>query len=156
MKKREGKTLILGLGNPIMSDDGVGMAVARALEDKIDPKTATVAEASVGGLNLLDLLAGYDRVIMIDAIKTEGGRAGQIYRIDPEALKTTRHTASPHDINLATALELGKKLGMKMPKKIDIFAIEAADTEHFSEACTPTVAAAIPVCVEMILREIGE
>jgi hydrogenase maturation protease len=148
------KTLILGLGNPILSDDGVGPAVARELESRIDPEEATVTEASLGGLNLLDLIVGYDRIIIIDAIKTEGGRAGQIYRLDPDALKTTRYTASPHDVNLVTALELGNKLGLAMPKKIDIFAVEVSETELFSEKCTPPVAAAVPKCVEMILKEI--
>jgi hydrogenase maturation protease len=150
------KTLILGLGNPILSDDGVGPAIARELLKRIDPKVATVTEASLGGLNLLDLLVGYDRVIIIDAIKTEGGRAGQIYRLDPAGLTTTRYAASPHDVNLVTALELGKKLGFSMPQKIEIFAIEVSDTENFSEECTPAVAAAIPLCVGMILRELGK
>ena len=148
------KTLILGLGNPILSDDGVGPAVAHTVEKRIDPRIANVVEASLGGLDLLDLLAGYKRVIIIDAIKTKDGKAGQIHRLNIGTLSTTRHAASAHDINLATALELGKKLAMKMPVKIDIYGIEAEDTESFSESCTPAVAAAIPKCVEMILREL--
>ena len=148
------KTLILGLGNPILSDDSVGPAVARELESRVDPQEATVIEASLGGLNLLDLLVGYERVIIIDAIKTVSGRAGQIHKLEPAALTTSRYTASPHDINLVTALELGKKLGLAMPSKIDIFAIEVADTERFSEECTPAVAVAIPKCVRKILSEL--
>jgi hydrogenase maturation protease len=148
------KTLILGLGNPILSDDGVGTAVARELERRIEPQEATVIEASLGGLNLLDLLAGYERVIIIDAIKTGGGRPGTIYRLDPSAITSIRHTGSSHDINLVTALELGKKLKLAMPSKIDIFGIEVAETERFGESCTPVVAAAIPVCVDMILKEL--
>ena len=154
MGKNKPKTLVLGLGNPILSDDGVGPAVARELEGRLDPQEVTVAEASLGGLNLLDLLVGYERVIIIDAIKTASGRPGQIYRFDPAAFTTTRYAASPHDVNLVTALELGKKLGLAMPQKIDIFAIEVADTENFSEECTPAVAAAIPACAAMVLREI--
>jgi hydrogenase maturation protease len=154
MGKTNVKTLVLGLGNPILSDDGVGPAIARELESKIDPRVTTVAEASLGGLNLLDLLVGYDRVIIIDAIKTAGGRPGQIYRLDPAALTTTRYAGSPHDVNLVTALELGKKIGLKMPQKIDIFAIEVSDTVNFREECTPAVAAAIPACVAMVLREL--
>ena len=153
--KKHLKTLILGLGNPILCDDGVGPAVARELEKKLSPQEATVLEASLGGLNLLDLVVGYERVIIIDAIKTGGGRAGQIHRLKPEAITTSRYTASPHDVNLVTALELGKRLKLAMPSKIDIFAIEVADTERFSEECTPEVAAAIPVCVEMILGELS-
>ena len=154
MAKTKVKTLVLGLGNPILSDDGMGPAIARELEKVIDTERATVSEASLGGLNLLDLLVGYDRVIIIDAIKTDGGRPGQIYRLDPEALMTTRYAASPHDVNLVTALELGKKLGLAMPQKIDIFAIEVSDTVNFCEECTPAVAAAIPVCAAMVLKEL--
>jgi hydrogenase maturation protease len=154
MEKAHIKTLILGLGNPILSDDGAGTAVARELESRLEPQEATVIEASLGGINLLDLLVGYERVIIVDAIKTGGGRPGQIFRLDLSALSSTRHTASAHDINLATALELGGKLKLAMPPKIDIFAIEVAEIERFSEACTPAVAAAIPVCVDMILEEL--
>lgn len=154
--KKKIKTLILGLGNPILSDDGAGPAVARELESRLDPREATIAEASLGGLNLLDLMVGYDRVIIIDAIKTEGGRAGQIYRLDPAALAATRYAASPHDVNLVTALELGKRLGLSLPQKIDIFAIEVDDTGTFSEACTPAVAAAIPACAAMITGELNK
>ena len=147
------KALILGLGNPILTDDGVGPQVAKALEGRPDLE-ATVMETSLAGLNMLDLLAGYDRAIIIDAIQTVGGKIGQIYRLDPEAFAATRHAASPHDVNFATALELGNQLGLALPQQIDIFAIEVADTSSFSEECTPKVTEAIPLCVEMIVEEL--
>jgi len=148
------KTLVLGLGNSILTDDGVGPQVARELEGRLDQQEATVMEASLAGLNMLDLLAGYDRAIIIDAIQTIGGKAGQIYRLDLEAFNATRHAASPHDVNFATALELGNQLGLALPSQIDIFAIEVADTSRFSEECTPKVTEAIPLCVEMIVQEL--
>ena len=111
-------------------------------------------ETSVAGLGLLDFLTGYDRAIIIDAIQTVGGQAGRIYRLDPEALDFTRHSASPHDVNLATALELGKRLELSLPQQIVIFAIEVVDTSTFSEECTPEVRRAIPACVEMIIQEL--
>jgi hydrogenase maturation protease len=147
------KTLVLGLGNPILSDDGVGPRVAGELEARVDGDV-TVMEASLAGLNLLDLLVGYDRVIIVDAIQTEGGKIGTIYRLDLDSFKATRHAASTHDVNLATALELGKRLGLALPRKIDILAIEVADTGRFSEECTPEVVEAIPACVEMIIKEL--
>jgi hydrogenase maturation protease len=150
------KTLILGLGNPILSDDGVGPAVARELEGRLDPQSVTVAEASLGGLNLLDLIIGYNRVIIIDAIKTENGQPGQIYRLSPGALTSTRYTASPHDVNLATALDLGRKLGLALPGEITIYAIEVTDTGTFGESFTPAVAVAVPACIAMIVEEINE
>ncbi|HEX78127.1 MAG TPA: hydrogenase maturation protease [Dehalococcoidia bacterium] len=149
------KTLILGLGNPILSDDSVGLRVARALEGRLNEQGVTVMETSVVGLGLLDLLTGYDRAIIIDAIQTVGGKAGQIYRLAPDAFHFTRHAAPPHDVNLATALELGSRLGLALPRQIVIFAIEVADASTFGEECTPEVMRAIPVCAEMVVEELN-
>jgi hydrogenase maturation protease len=148
------KTLVLGLGNSILSDDGVGLQVARELKTNLDQQEVTVEETSLAGLNLLDLLADYDRAIIVDAIQTVGGKPGQIYRLSSEALDTTTHTASVHDVNFATALELGKRLGLPLPKQIDMFAIEVEDASTFSEECTPKVREAIPICVETIIQEL--
>lgn len=154
MRNNNIKTLILGLGNPILSDDGVGCHVAMALKERLQEPEVDVLEASIAGLDFLDMLTGYDKVIIIDAIQTGEGTPGQIYRLDPEAFNATRHAASPHDVNFATALELGNKLGLALPSQIDIFAVEVADTSCFSEECTPKVTEAIPLCVEMIVQEL--
>ncbi len=150
------KTLILGMGSPILSDDGVGIWVAKALEGRLNQQEITVMETSMAGLNLLDLLVNFDRAIIIDAIQTVGGKVGQIYRLEPEALVATRHAASPHDVNFATALELGNRLGLALPQQIIIFAIEVEDVTTFSEECTPEVERAIPVCVEKVIQELDE
>ena len=149
------KTLILGLGNPILSDDGAGIWVARSLEGRLNQQEVTVMETSMAGLNLLDLLVNFDRAIIIDAIQTVGGKAGQIYRLESEAFDVTRHAASPHDVNFATALELGSRLGLSVPQQITIFAIEAENVSSFSEECTPEVERAIPVCVEKVIQELN-
>ena len=133
------KTLVLGLGNPILCDDSAGIRVARAIQCRIDRPDVIVEEAGMGGLGLLDVLSGYDRAIIIDAILTEGGKIGQIYKFGSDRLDSTRHAATPHDINLATALELGRRLNIKLPKDISIFAIEVEDVTSFSEQCTPEV-----------------
>jgi hydrogenase maturation protease len=146
------KTLVLGLGNPILGDDSVGLRVAAELEGRLG-EDVTVMEASLAGLDVLELLAGYGRAIIIDAIQTKGGRPGRLYRLDPAEFEAARHAASPHDVDLATALELGRRLGLALPK-IEILAIEAADTSRFSEECSPEVERAIPACVEMILMEL--
>jgi hydrogenase maturation protease len=148
------KTLILGLGNSLLSDDGVGLTIASELKNRLNESDITVMETSVAGLSLLDLVVGYDRAIIIDAIQTLDGKPGQIYRLDPEAFDTTRRTISPHDVNFTTALEFGKKVGLPLPREIVIFAIEASDVSTFSEEYTPQVKQAIPTCVEMVLQEI--
>lgn len=149
------KTLILGVGNPILSDDGVGIWVARALEERLNQKEITVVETSMAGLNLLDLLVNFDRAIIIDAIQTVGGKAGQIYQLEPSVFDATRHATTPHDINLATALEFGNRLGLALPQQIVIFAIEVEDVTTFSEECTPEVRQAIPVVADMVIDELA-
>jgi hydrogenase maturation protease len=148
------KTLILGLGNSLLSDDGVGLTIAAELKNRLNESDITVMETSVAGLSLLDLLVGYDRAIIIDAIQTLDGKPGQIYRLDPEAFDTTRRTISPHDVNFTTALEFGKKVGLPLPQEILIFAIEVSDVSTFGDEYTPQVKRAIPNCVEMILQEL--
>ena len=148
------KTLVLGLGNPILSDDSVGCRIARALKDKLDQQGVTVTETSQSGLNLLHLLANFDKAILIDAIQTTAGKPGLIYRLKPDTFEASHYATSSHDVNLAAALELGSKSGMSLPQDIVIFAIEAAEVDSFGEKCTPEVESAIPVCVEMIIREL--
>jgi hydrogenase maturation protease len=148
------KTLVLGLGNPILSDDGVGIKVAHAVANQLNSPQVTVAETSGAGLSLLDSIVGYDKVIIIDAIQTKKGQAGQIFRMGTENFSLTKHLSSPHQINLVTALELGKMLNLAMPQEITIFAVEAKDVTSFSEKCTPEVEQAIPEVVKMVLEEL--
>jgi hydrogenase maturation protease len=148
------KTLVLGIGNPILCDDGVGIKVAREVGEKLDDPQITVAETSTAGLSLLDSIVGYDKVVIIDAIQTKKGKAGQIYRMKPEDFSFAKHFSSPHQINLATALELGKMLNLAMPQEITIFAVEAKDVSNFNERCTPEVERAIPEAVKTVLEEL--
>ena len=155
MNNHNGRTLVLGLGNPILSDDGIGCHVALALKEKLKEPEIDVMEASIAGLDFLDLLARYDRAIIIDAIQTREGTPGQIYQFAPDILSDTQHSGTPHDVNLATALELGRKLSLPLPQQITIFAIETEDVTSFSEKCTPRVMKAVPACVEMIVQELN-
>jgi hydrogenase maturation protease len=148
------KTLVLGLGNPILSDDGVGIRVAHEVSNQLNNPHVTVAETSAAGLSLLDSIVGYDKVIIIDAIQTKEGQVGQIYRMGSEDFSLTKHLSSPHQINLVTALELGKMLNLAMPQEISIFAVEARDITTFSEECTPEVEQVIPEVVRMVLEEL--
>ena len=150
------KTLVLGLGNPVLSDDGAGIRVAQEVGKQLNDPQITVSETSAAGLSLLDSIVGYDKVIIIDAIQTQKGQAGQIYRMKPEDFSFAKHLSSPHQINLVTALELGKMLDLAMPQKITIFAVEAKDIASFSEKCTPEVEQVIPEVVKMVLEELNE
>lgn len=149
------KTLVLGLGNSILTDDAVGFAVAEEVSRRLHTGDVTVTEASVGGLSLLELVVGYDRVIIIDAIQTGSREPGEVHRLRPDEFRGSVRAASTHDIRLASALELGAQLGMNMPKQIVIFGIEAADVDTFGEQLTPAVAAAVPGAVDLVLDELA-
>ena len=152
------KTLVIGLGNPLLTDDGVGILVVRAAETRCQQDGVTFAEASVGGLRLLDCLAGYERVIIVDAIQTRDGRPGDLHRLHPNDLPATTHSGSTHDLSLPGALALGRGVGLALPadRAIAIIAIEVEDVLTFGETCTPAVAAAIPRAVEAVLAELAE
>lgn len=148
------KTLVLGLGNPVLTDDGVGFAVVEEVRKRIPAADVTVSQASVGGLSLLELVVGYDRVVIVDAIRTAGGTPGEVHQLSPDDFRGSIRAASTHDVDLATALELGRQLGMEIPDEMVILAIEAADVESFGEELTPSVAAAVPQAVELVLEQL--
>jgi len=152
------KTLILGIGNPILGDDGVGFHVAHELTKLITDDTIDIEDACTSGLNLLDIITGYQRVIIIDAIQTEEGKPGEIYRLRPEDFTRSVHLGSPlHDLNFPTVLEIGKKLmPSEMPHEIVIFAIEVEEIETFTEEMTTKVQEAVPQVVKLVLGEIGK
>lgn len=151
------KTLVLGLGNPILTDDGVGIYVVRRAASRCAADHVSFAEACVGGLRLLDILAGYQRVLLVDAIQTAGGEPGTIYRLHPHHLQQSLHSGSSHDLTLAGALTLGRNLGLPLPDDdhLTILAIEVEDVLTFGEECTPPVRAAIPSVVDEICQELG-
>ncbi len=148
------KTLILGLGNPILSDDGIGHYVAQAIEEKLNRPDVRVTQASVAGLDFLDLLTGYDKAIIIDAIQTRGGKTGKVYRLEPEAFDYTKNQSTPHHLNFATVLELGKRLNIPLPQQIVIYAVEVDDVNTFSDRCTPGVERVIPTVTDLVIREV--
>lgn len=154
-------TLVIGLGNPILTDDGVGVKVAYQVSkalSAIGSDVADVIEACVGGLRLMEMMIGYDRVVLIDALcKKDGREPGKIHRMSLEDLCNicpTQHSSSAHDTSLVTALELGRRIGLKLPSEISIVAIEIENPYEFGDQPTPAVARSIPEAVDMVLEEL--
>ena len=155
--------LVVGLGNPILSDDGVGWRVAEAVkaqlrESPVQGRRVDVVRASLGGLALAELLVGYRCAILVDAIMTENGVPGQVYHLRLADLPGTLNTASAHDTNLRTALAALRRFGADLPpdEAIGVVAVEAADVWTFAEVCTPAVAAAVPQAAEAVLDLLAE
>jgi len=145
------KTVILGLGNPILTDDAVGIKIAQKLKEE-NPKLEVI-ETSEAGIALLDLITGYDKLIIIDSIKNEQGKPGELYKLGLEDLKPAKNFSSSHSIGIATAFELGKGLGYKMPKFVSIYAVGIKDNTTFGEKCTKEVEQRMLSIVKQIMRK---
>jgi hydrogenase maturation protease len=145
------KIVILGIGNPYVSDDGVGPCVVRGLEKRIRDPLVSFVELPTCGIDTLEYLKGFQEALIIDAAKTGQVPAGSLQRVYLHEAPSDSYNLSMHTLGLQSALDLGSALGLPLPHRIDIFAIEAADTETFHEGCTAEVEAAIPDIVERII-----
>ena len=148
------KTLVLGMGNELLSDDAVGLKVARKLRQGTQDPNVEVRETCLASLELLDLLAGFDRAILIDAIQTRGGKAGDVYILSPDDLGNGSTPTSLHHVDLPTVLALGRSFGAKMPDQVRIFAVEARDVSTFGGGCCAEVEAAISKVVALVQSEL--
>src|ERR1700738_1031493 len=146
------RSIVIGVGNPVIADDGVGLEVVRLLRSRLTGlHEITVVEVYNGGLELMEAMVGYERVFLVDAIVT-GGKPGTIRRLGVEQLATTRNSSSTHDGSLSAALELGRLAGERLPGEVRIWAIEASDVTTFCEGLTPEVRAAVPVVTAEIMQ----
>jgi hydrogenase maturation protease len=152
------KTLVLGLGNPILTDDGVGVRVAEQVQTALLPGSSIeCAEVGVGGLALMERMIGYSRVILIDALVVDQARPGAVHRWqldDLRAISPTVHSASPHDTSLIVALDLAQRMGLPLPDELVIYAVEVSNVSDFSDQPTPPVAQAIPRVTAAVLAEL--
>jgi hydrogenase maturation protease len=145
------KTLVLGLGNPILSDDAVGIRIAQGLGQKTSIQD--VVGTSEAGIALLDYAVGYDKLVTIDSIMTEKGKPGELYKLGLEDLRPGLNLSSSHGVDIATAFTLGERFGYPMPKQVTIYAVEIADNTTFGEKCTQEVEEKIPFIVRQIAEE---
>jgi hydrogenase maturation protease len=158
---RAATTLVVGLGNPLRGDDGIGWWVAQALRDALAPGDAVrggtasveIEQLAVGGLTLMEHLVGYRRAIVIDAVTTGRAPAGTV-TCSPLAQVETRasaHLDSAHDAPLPAALAAGRALGAALPVEIWAVGVEAVLSDRFEDRLTPEVGAAVVPAVETCL-----
>ena len=147
------KILILGIGNTIRGDDGVGIFAVRSLREHLDYRIDT-KETESAGIVLLEMISGYDKAIIIDSICTGEGNPGDIYRITKDSLKLGFKPCSSHKMGLATIVEMAKNLGIAMPDEIVIYAIEIEKGDSFSDCLTAKVKEAIPKVMNLVEKEL--
>jgi hydrogenase maturation protease len=153
------KTLVIGLGNPILGDDGVGWRTAEQVRLQIEKLSLPVEVdyLSLGGLSLMERLVGYENVIIIDAIYSGQKPVGSVdsFSLDELHNPNDGHTASAHDTTLMTALNAGRRLSLSLPEKVQVVAVEVKNVHDFSEELSAPVAASVPLAVDRVMELLG-
>ncbi|MDR1691040.1 MAG: hydrogenase maturation protease [Candidatus Methanoplasma sp.] len=156
MGKLADKTMVIGLGSPIMCDDAVGLKVSEAIEAMNLPDVDTLQEA-IGGLDIIPMISGYRFAIIVDAIQTREYEPGTVLIFDPESFDCTIADVPAHDVNLATAIKIGRQMDNSvMPEVIKFIAIEVEDLQTMSEEMTPKVAASVEPAKNAVLHLLSE
>ncbi len=160
------KTLVVGLGNPILGDDGVGWKVAEEVKKQLplpsppaplpageESHVVDVECLSLGGISLMERLIGYQRAILIDAFSLDGP-IGSILVLKLSELPhySALHTTSAHDTSLQNAITLGRSMGAQLPEEITVVGIATRQIHDFSEELSPPVAEAVPQTVQIVLE----
>ena len=142
--------LLLGLGNDILTNDAVGLHVVRELGHKLAGlPTIDVRETTEMGLALLDFITGYRTVVIVDSIQTGSAPPGFLHELDASALnQLTGRT--PHFLGVTETLALGRRLGLAMPERVTIFAIEVEDPFTLGTSLTPALRSALPSITERV------
>jgi hydrogenase maturation protease len=144
------RTLVIGVGNLLRTDDGVGIHVINHLNE-LDPRIDTL-DAAMGSIEIIEAMRGYNRAVIVDAIET-GAEPGTIYRVNLTSGEKPLTITHSHGTDIITILQLGNKLyGDEMPKEIILLAIEAEDTTTISDEPTTRVQKAIEKVLKMVAK----
>lgn len=142
---------MIGIGNLLLKDEGVGVHVVRVLEGRELPPGVEVIDAGTATIELLPLLQEAERVVVIDAIKA-GGEPGTVYRVSPEDLMATEgRPLSLHQVGLLEVLEMARQLGSRA--EVVIIGVEPKEISWGMEL-TPEIAAKVPKVADLALQEL--
>ncbi len=152
------KTLVVGLGNPILGDDGVGWKVAEEVKKQLSTDSHVDVECfSLGGISLMEHLIGYPRAILIDAFALDEPLGSILMlKLDDLPNYSAYHTTCPHDTSLQNAITMGKSLGAKLPDEVMVVGVATKRIHEFGEELSPLVAEAVPLAAKFVLELLGQ
>jgi hydrogenase maturation protease len=147
------RTLVLGLGNELAADDAVGLLAARAVRAELARSDrgalADVVESSASGLALIELLAGRDRAVIVDAVRTGRYPPGTVLELGLDEVGRVR-APSTHQAGLPELAAVATRLGLAFPERTVVLAVEVEDALTLGRPLSPSVAAAIPEVVRRV------
>ena len=148
--------MVLGIGSPLICDDGVGFKVVDEIAAMNIPDL-DVDQQSVSGLDLIEIMMDYRKVVVVDAIVTEKYPAGTVMLLQPEDFKNALHGTNPHEVNIHMAIELGMRLSPeRMPTDIQFVAVEVNDVWTVTDVMTEDVEKAVPAVVQAVLKVLND
>lgn len=148
----EGKVLVLGLGNSLVGDDGVGIHLLHRLQALGWGSEVEFAESAAGGIAILEMVAGYDRLLLLDCIvAADDNNPGKVVVLNEEELTTVRHASSIHDLAVGEVWQLGQRMGYRMPQVIAV-AITVELIWEIGEELSPAAKNALPIAMERCLE----
>lgn len=140
--------VILGLGNDLLGDDGIGLLAAQALSPW-ESRDVAVRTSAQSGLYLLEFLQGFDDAIVMDSVL--GDRPGRVRELHGSELPPVT-VPSAHYVGLPEALALARASGLPMPRRLRIFGVEIDVAQRIGSGPSPVVAACLPELVDAVRR----
>lgn len=146
------RTLVLGLGNELAGDDAVGVLVARTVRRRLAGK-ADVVESSASGLALLEILAGYDRAVVVDSVRTGRRPPGAVREL---SLSEVGRVVAPslHHAGLPEMAAVAEQLGLRFPERTVVLAVEVEDPYTLGAGLSEGVAGAVDEAAARVLERI--
>ena len=145
------KILVLGIGNEVLKDDGIGPKLVKKLQNFLPSNNIDYVTSLVGGMESIEIMKDYDEAIIIDGIITEDGVPGTVYDMTYPFNLNTLHLSNAHDISFDMSVKLARRLNIPFPKKIKIIAIEILEDREFGENLT----AALQKCYSEIFSSVS-
>jgi len=146
----------LGIGNTIRGDDGIGIYIAEEIKKKLVNKknNVTIISTETAGLNLLDLIVGYSKLIIVDSIQvSSNNELGHIFELEVNQINSSNGHFNSHDIDFSKLFKIGKKLGIKLPRKIKIYGIGIFFVKSFGQKCNLQLGKMIPDIAQYIINQ---
>ena len=146
----------MGIGNTIRGDDGIGIYIAEEIKKKLVNKKnkVTVISTETAGLNLLDLIVGYSKLIIVDSIQvSSNNELGHIFKLEVNQINSSNSHFNSHNIDFSKLFKIGKKLGIKLPKEIKIYGIGISSVKGFKQKCNPQLINMIPDITQYIINQ---
>lgn len=150
MEKNPKGAIVVGIGNPLLKDDRVGIEVVEAL--KVRNSQVETAILHAVGFDVLDTIMGYEKAVIVDACQM-GMKPGTVLEISPEEMFSQDNLVNSHAVTLGSTLKTGQMLfPEEMPDDLKLILVEVEDISTFSTQCTPVVSHAIADVVERISK----